>query len=54
MEQLVVGGAVSPKTNEVILKQVSDSETAATPADSTQALNTMAALILGSPEFQVR
>ncbi len=27
MEQLVIGGAVSPKTNEVILKQVSDSET---------------------------
>ncbi len=54
MEQMVVGGAVSPKTNEVILKQVSDSETAATPTDSTQVLNTMAALILGSPEFQLR
>ena len=46
MEQQVVGGAVSPKTNEVILKQVSDSEMAATPADSTQVLNTMAALDL--------
>ena len=28
MEQLVIGGAVSPKTNEVILKQISDSEKA--------------------------
>ncbi len=54
MEQMVVGGAVSPKTNEVILKQVSDSETATSPTDSTQVLNTMAALILGSPEFQLR
>ncbi len=54
MEQLVIGGAVSQKTNEVILKQVSDSEAATTPTDATQALNTMAALILGSPEFQLR
>ncbi len=54
MEQLVVGGAVSPKTNEVILKQVSDAESATTPTDPTQVLNTMAALILGSPEFQLR
>jgi uncharacterized protein (DUF1800 family) len=54
MEQLVIGGAVSPKTNEVILKQVSDSEATTTPTDPTQALNTMAALILGSPEFQLR
>jgi uncharacterized protein (DUF1800 family) len=54
MEQLVIGGAVSPKTNAVILKQVSDTETATAPTDSTQVLNTMAALILGSPEFQLR
>jgi uncharacterized protein (DUF1800 family) len=54
MEQLVVGGAVSPKTNETILKQVSDTESVTAPADPTQVLNTMAALILGSPEFQLR
>jgi len=58
MEQLLVGGAVSPKTNEVILKQISDPETGAAASavatDPTQVLNTMAALILGSPEFQLR
>jgi uncharacterized protein (DUF1800 family) len=58
MEQLVIGGAVSSKTNEVILKQISDSKTSAgtgtAPGDPTQVLNTMAALILGSPEFQLR
>jgi uncharacterized protein (DUF1800 family) len=61
MEQMVVGGSVSPKTNAVILKQISDSETGAVepampavPTDSIQVLNTMAALILGSPEFQLK
>ena len=54
MEQHVIGGAVSPKTYEVILKQIADSETASAPADPAQVLNTMAALILGSPEFQLR
>ena len=54
MEQLIVAGAVSPKTNEVILKQVVDSEAATTTTDPAQPLDTMAALILGSPEFQLR
>ncbi len=54
MEQLVIGGAVSPKTNDVILKQIADAETASIPIDPSQILNTMAALILGSPEFQLR
>jgi uncharacterized protein (DUF1800 family) len=54
MEEQVIGGAVSLKTNEVILKEVSDSETVTAPTDPTQVLNTMAALILGSPEFQLR
>jgi hypothetical protein len=53
MEQMVVGGAVSAKTNAVILKQISD-DTTTPPADPTQALNTMTALILGSPEFQLK
>src|SRR5271170_4978555 len=54
MEQMVAGGTISPKTNAVILKQITDQESGATPPDSTQVLNTMAAMILGSPEFQVR
>jgi uncharacterized protein (DUF1800 family) len=58
LEQSVVGGTISQKTNEVILKQVSDADAgsagATQPTDSTQVLNSMAALILGSPEFQLR
>jgi uncharacterized protein (DUF1800 family) len=54
MEQMVVGGSVSAKTNEVILKQISDNESCGPPPDSTQVLNTIVALILGSPEFQLR
>jgi uncharacterized protein (DUF1800 family) len=53
MEQMVVGGEVSAKTNAVILKQISD-DSATTSADPTQALNAMTALILGSPEFQLK
>src|SRR5271163_4265571 len=41
MEQMVAGGAVSPKTNAVILKQIADQESSSTPLDSTQVLNTM-------------
>jgi uncharacterized protein (DUF1800 family) len=54
MEQMVVGGALSAKTNEVILKQVSENASSGSSADSTQTLNTIAALILGSPEFQLK
>jgi len=54
MERQIVAGAVSLKTNEVILKQVSDSETPTAPTDPARLLDTMAALILGSPEFQLR
>jgi Protein of unknown function (DUF1800) len=54
MEQLIIGGAVSPKTNDVIRKQVADSDTGTAPTHPTETLNTMAALILGSPEFQLR
>jgi hypothetical protein len=55
MDQMVAGGAVSAKTNAVILKQISEQEAGATaPMDSTKTLNTMAALILGSPEFQLK
>ena len=54
MEQMVVGGSVSSKTSDVILKQISDSAVNGSSADSTQTLNTIAALILGSPEFQLK
>jgi hypothetical protein len=54
MEQMVVGGAVSAKTNEVILRQVSENASSGSSADPTQTLNTIAALILGSPEFQLK
>ncbi len=54
MDQMVAGGAVSDKTNAVILKQVSDQDEGSAPMDSTKTLNTMAALIMGSPEFQLK
>jgi uncharacterized protein (DUF1800 family) len=54
MDQMVVGGAVSAKTNDVILKQISNGDNAGGPFESTQTLNTIAALILGSPEFQLK
>ena len=49
MEQMLIAGDVSAKTNSVIREQL-----AQTAADATQTLDTMAALILGSPEFQMR
>jgi len=54
MEQMVVGGAVSAKTGEVMLKQISANGASGSSADSTQTLNTIAALLLGSPEFQLK
>jgi hypothetical protein len=38
----------------LILKQIEDDKASTPPPDSTQTLNTMAALILGSPEFQLK
>jgi hypothetical protein len=54
MEQMVVEGSVSPKTNSVILKQIAEAGTTGDGADAAQVLDTMAALILGSPEFQLK
>jgi hypothetical protein len=51
MEELLIAGDVSAKTNSVIREQLKE---ATTPADATQILDTMAAMILGSPEFQMR
>jgi uncharacterized protein (DUF1800 family) len=50
MEQLLVAGDVSIKTNGVIKQQLAQSQ----QQDAAQTLDTMTALILGSPEFQMR
>ncbi len=51
MEELLIAGDVSAKTNSVIREQLAE----ATPStDATQVLDTMSAMILGSPEFQMR
>ncbi len=54
LEQSVIGGDVSPKTTSLILKQIAADGTGDSPSNSTQLLNTTAALILGSPEFQLK
>jgi hypothetical protein len=50
MEQLLIAGDVSAKTNAVIREQLAQN---AAPADATQVLDMMSAMILGSPEFQM-
>ena len=47
----VFGGAVSPRTNELIHQQM---EQQPPNASATDTLNLLTALVLGSPEFQVR
>jgi len=57
MEQLLIAGDVSAKTNAVIREQLAQNASAASgaaPADAAQVLDTMSAMILGSPEFQMR
>lgn len=50
MEQMLIAGDVSAKTDSVIRDELAQ----AGPQDANQQLDTMAALILGSPEFQMR
>jgi uncharacterized protein (DUF1800 family) len=50
MEEMLTGGQVSGKTNEVIRNEMISAQPSGDPA---QTLNTMTALILGSPEFQM-
>lgn len=50
MEQLLVAGDVSAKTNTVIRGQLAQTQ----QQDAGQVLDTMTALVLGSPEFQMR
>jgi uncharacterized protein (DUF1800 family) len=52
LEETLVGGAVSPKTSELIHKQLAQAtEQGTPPADM---LNVLTALVMGSPEFQMR
>jgi uncharacterized protein (DUF1800 family) len=64
METMLLDGEVSDKTNAVIRKQLADQQSqpatpdpagaqTQTPPDPSQTLDTMTALILGSPEFQM-
>ncbi|GGG95328.1 DUF1800 domain-containing protein [Silvibacterium dinghuense] len=66
MEQMLLSGQISEKTSAVIRHELSMPVTAGTgananmpapqstqPQDPAQALNTIAALLLGSPEFQL-
>lgn len=57
IEETLLGGPASQKTNDIIRKQLfnpAQPPAAATPADPTKTLSTLAAMVLGSPEFQMR
>jgi uncharacterized protein (DUF1800 family) len=58
LESALIGGGVSPQTNQLIHKQVAELSAASTPANSpltsTDTLNLLTALVMGSPEFQLR
>ncbi len=51
MEEMLTDGQVSAKTSEVIETELADRQQAS--SDPAQTLDTMTALILGSPEFQM-
>ena len=54
MEQQLIAGKVSERTNSVIRQQLAAAQPAAREgSDPAQTLNSMAAMILGSPEFQM-
>jgi uncharacterized protein (DUF1800 family) len=50
LESTLIGGDVSAQTNELIRKQIADLRV----ANSTETLNLVTALVMGSPEFQLR
>ena len=52
LESSLIGGEVSVQTNELIHKQISQLITPTTPPTDT--LNLLTALVMGSPEFQLR
>ncbi len=51
LEATVIGGPVSPQTNVLIHKQIDQQPANATATDT---LNLLTALVLGSPDFQLR
>src|SRR5271157_3636321 len=55
MEQMLVDGKVSSKINDVIHKELASAQPSASngSSDPAQTLDTITALILGSPEFQI-
>jgi uncharacterized protein (DUF1800 family) len=50
LESTLIGGDVSAQTNQLIRKQIADLPA----ANSTETLNLLTALVMGSPEFQIR
>ena len=54
MEQMLTGAGVSARTDSVIRQQLASSGGTTGSATSATTADTMAALILGSPEFQMR
>ena len=50
LESSLIGGDVSSQTNQLIHKQIADLPA----ANSTETLNLLTALVMGSPEFQLR
>jgi hypothetical protein len=50
LESTLIGGDVSAQTNQLIRKQIADLPA----ANSTETLNLLTALLMGSPEFQLR
>jgi uncharacterized protein (DUF1800 family) len=50
LESTLIGGDVSAQTNQLIRKQIADLPA----ANSTETLNLYTALVMGSPEFQLR
>ena len=50
LESSLIGGDVSAQTNQLIHKQIADLPA----ANSTDTLNLLTALVMGSPEFQLR
>ena len=50
LESTLIGGNVSVQTNQLIHKQLADLPA----ANSTETLNLLTALVMGSPEFQLR
>jgi hypothetical protein len=51
LEDTIIGGQASAKTNQLIYKQLNDQPAGTSPVDT---LNLLTALVLGSPEFQLR